>query len=424
MNKPLNTDDLTTTLTLFQQQLDSGKKLNELPIKYIDWNSVEGMHFLKERCRKGNSEDIIKQFRLLKLNEKNGKFVLAAAVRNGVSIGMLPIDHIVKNTKGNEKERNDLINTIIECGGAREFLALLRSDRTIHGDKKYEVYDYVVVEYKKRGLGQLPNSEVVFGMDFEDEKREENERKKHLTKEKMDFLTKKLKEEGVNGIRTLWRMDNGLGILHYPNAEDVRDYPDFIKALTRVVERAIEKDFEETYKCVRTFPLLYGGGAMAHIVPDVIDKAFKKYIMMLKSIERNFCDEVNEKVKQDYFFFTKIAVTNPKFNWNDINLAMLPEEGLTIYNEKDEPIVLSLREQLDELVISAYESGIGGFEIPNEYASYDPDNIGVLKILVKWSNAGKKKEQNTENNGVQKQPGQSIFNRIGRISDIFHRTRR
>jgi hypothetical protein len=413
MSNLLTNEDIKTTLKLFHQQLDIGKPLNELPLKAIDWNSSEGLLFLRDRCRKGNYEDIIRHFKLLRLNEKTGKLVMAAAVRNGVNIEMLPMDLAVKTTKGKEKERNELMNTIIECGGAKEFLTLLRSDRTIQGDKKYETYDYVVAEYNRRGLGRLPSSDVVFGKDLEDEKRDENERKKHITKEKMEYLTKQLKENGINGIKMLWRIDNGLGILIYPNIDDVKDYPAFTEALKEVIDAAIEKDFEEVFKCTRTFPLLYGSGAMAHVVPDVVDKAFKKYPMMLKSIERTFLKDVSDREKQDYFFFTKLAVTNPNFDWDDINLAFLPEDGITLYNEKDEPFVLSLREQLDELVISAYEAGIPGSAIPQDYASYHNEDIGALKILVKWRDAKNRKPPDEENSIESKPPvKQSFLRRI------------
>ena len=398
----MNTEDIKATLRSFHEQLDGGKRLNELPLKAIDWNSGEGITFLRERCRQGNVDDIIKHFRLLKLNERNLKRVLAIAVRYGARIGMLPLDYVVKVTKGQEKYRNDLLDTIVECGVAKDFLALLRLDRTLHGEKKYEVYDYIVAEYRKRGFGTLPNSEVVFGMDYEDEKREENERKNHITKEKMDFLAKQLNDEGIQGIKTLWRMDTGLGILHYPNAEDVKEYPVFTEALTKVIDWAIEKDFEEAHKCARAFPLLYGGGTTAHAVPDVVDKAFKKYPMMLKSVERTFLEDAGDREKYDYFFFVKIAVTNPEFNWNDINLAMLPEDGVPVYNENDEMIVLNLQEQLNEFVLSACEAGISGAVIPQEYSSYHDEQIGVLKILVKWRKAVKKESGEEENQDADK----------------------
>jgi len=406
-------EDIKTTLRLFREQLNAGKTLNELPLKVVDWNSGEGMHFLRDRCREGNGEDIVRHFKILKLNEKNGKLILAAAVRGGLHISMLPIDLTVKAAKGKEHDRNILLNAIIESGGTKEYLRLLRSDKTIHGDKKYEVYDYVVTEYKRKGLGKLPNSEVVFGKDYEDEKREENERKRNITKEKMEYLTKQLKEEGIHAIKMLWRMDNGLGVLHYPNTDDVKDYPAFTEALTKVVDVAVEKDFEEAFKCARAFPLLYGSGATAHIIPDVVVKAFKKHPMMLKSIERTFIDDTSDREKHDYFFFTRIAVTNPEFDWDDINLAMLPEDGVTLYNEKDEPIVLSLREQMDEFVIAAHESGIPGSAIPHEFAHYHHEDFGVLKVLFRWRES-KKKEQHKklQEKDVKEPQKKSLFEKI------------
>jgi len=412
-NTLMNAEDMKTTLKLFHEQLCAGKTLNELPLKVVDWNSGEGMHFLRDRCRNGNGEDIVRHFKILKLNEKNGKLVLAAAVRNGVHIHMIPLDATIKTAKGKEHDRNTLLNTIIECGGAREYLGLLRSDKTYYGDKKYEVYDYVVSEYKRRGLGKLPNSEVVFGKDFEDEMRDENERKKHITKEKMDYLTKQLKEDGIHAIKMLWRMDNGLGVLHYPNVDDVKDYTAFTETLTKVIDEAVEKDFEETFKCARAFPLLYGSGATAHIVPKIVEKAFKKHPMMLKSIERTFIDDMSDREKHDYFFFTRVAVTNPEFDWDDINLAMLPEDGVTVYNEKDEPVVLSLREQLDEFVIAAHESGIPGSAIPHEFAHYHHEDIGVLKVLVQWREEKEKKLQKENNSKTVKKSF------IGKILRMF-----
>ena len=412
-NTFMNAEDIKTTLELFHEQLCAGKTLNELPLKVVDWNSGAGMHFLRNRCRNGNGEDIVKHFKILKLNEKNGKLVLAAAVRNGVNIHMIPLDATIKTTKGKEHDRNTLLNTIIECGGAREYLGLLRSDKTFYGDKKYEVYDYVVSEYKRRGLGKLPNSEVVFGKDFDDEIREENERKKHITKEKMDYLTKQLKEEGIHAIKKLWRMDNGLGVLHYPNVDDIRDYHAFTEALTKVINEAVEKDFEDTFKCARAFSLLYGCSATAHVIPEVVEKAFRKYPMMLKSIERTFIDDAGDREKHDYFFFTRVAVTNPEFDWDEINLAMLPEDGVTVYNEKDEPIVLSLPEQLVELVITSHESGIPGSAIPHEFSHYHHEDIGVVKVLVHWREARKKELQEKES----RKPMKKSF--VGRLLKMF-----
>jgi len=411
----MNTEDIKATLRSFHEQLEGGKRLNELPLKVIDWNSGEGITFIRERCRQGNADDIVKHFRLLKLNERNVKRVLAIAVRYGARIGMLPLDHVVKVTKGKELYRNDLLDTIVECGGAKDFLALLRLDRTLHGEKKYEVYDYIVAEYRKKGFGTLPNSEVVFGMDYEDEKREENERKNHITKEKMDYLAKQLNDEGIQGIKTLWRMDTGLGILQYPNAEDVKEYPAFTEALAKVIDWAVEKNFEEAHKCARAFPLLYGGGTMSHAVPDAVEKAFKKYPMMLKSVERTFLEDAGDREKYDYFFFTKIAVTNPEFNWNDINLAMLPKDGVPVYNENDEMIVLNLQEQLNEFVLSACEAGISGAVIPQDYSSYHDEQIGVLKILVKWRKAEKKEAREDESGETDKQSF------MGKILGLFRK---
>jgi len=39
----MNTEDIKATLRSFHEQLEGGKRLNELPLKIIDWNSGEGI---------------------------------------------------------------------------------------------------------------------------------------------------------------------------------------------------------------------------------------------------------------------------------------------------------------------------------------------------------------------------------------------
>ena len=402
--------EISDTLALFQQQLNSGKSLKELPLRIIDWNSAEGVAFLRSRCyEKGTAEDIIKNFKYFTLTGKNSKVVLTAIVANSVHIGGLPVERIVKFAKGDEKEHQDLLDAIVEFGHTKEFLSMLRADKTYYdGPKKYDAYDYIVEKYGKQGFGNLPPSDVIFGKDFQDELKEENERKKYITKEKMAYLTKRLNDDGLDAVKLLWRGDIGLGILHYPNVDDVRGYPDFTAALTKVIGNSLT-DFEELFQCTRAFPLLYGGGPMSHAVPDVIDKAFKKYHMLLTAFEKDFLEELGDRERQDYFFFAKLAVTNPKFNWDHIDFSKLPEEGAIVYNENDEQVILSLREQLEELVVAAVECGIPGSDIPAEYAQYHTEFTSTQIVIVNWR---RKREEELRAKQQAEKEKASFFRRL------------
>ena len=209
-------------------------------------------------------------------------------------------------------------------------------------------------------------------------------RRKQFSKTKMEFFTKELKEKGVSAIKQLWRSD-ALG--NYADADDVKDFPLFTKELTRIINNAIEKGFEDTHRCVRAFPLLYGG-EVRYGVPPVIEKAFKKYPLLLKAVEREFLD-FDPREKQDYFHFVKVAITNPNFDWQSINLDRLPEGGLVLFNDNDEKVVLPLRKQLEEITRSLcwteYSKGMC------ELSPYTHNS--VLAVLGNLKEITKKKEQ-------------------------------
>ena len=394
---------------LFHRELDAGKPWNYLPLKNIDWNSTDGRMFLKERCIKGDGEGVIRHFRVLRLKDETALEVLGWIIAHGAPIESMPAE---VTFRGGEEKCKVLWDTIVKYNKGKEYLELLRSCREGDSDKKLKAYDYVVLEYRSKGLGELPESKVIFGK-FEEEEKEDQQKQKFreeqklidgqdqkhaeeqkqalikrrrslLTKSRMKGLTRELLDNGASAVKTLWRSD-ALGVLHhYVDADDVRDFPEFTKVLTQVIEHAIEKNFEETYKCVRAFPLLYGG-QVRYDVPPVIEKAFKKYSMTLKAVEKEFLDLLDPREKQDYFFFTKVAVTNPEFDWNTINLERLPVDGAIIYNDLDEKVFLSLREQLEEILIAAHEAGIKD-SIPKEYKNYYHADIGVLPTLaVLWT---------------------------------------
>ena len=406
----IKADEVEMALASFRREMDAGKAFNELPIKHIDWNSDNCRNFLKSLCRKGFGRDVVKNLGVLRLKDVNALDVLCAAIANGVPFEGMPAE---LTFLGGIEKCKALWDTIVKFKKGKEYLELLRSCGKGNEEKKLHAYDYVVLEYKYKGLGRLPEGKVIFGK-FEEEEKEERQRqsldkeqkmmeeqqlreeqkqallkkrRKLLTEPKMKYLTRELQEKGVSAIRTLWSME-ALGALHhYVDADDVKDFPEFIQALTNVVEGAVEKGFEETFRCVRAFPLLYGG-EVRYEVPPVIEKVFKTYPNILKAIEREFMNH-DPREKQDYFFFTKVAVTNPEFDWKNINLERLPEDGLIIYNDCDEMIILSLREQLEEIIIAAHDAGCLAY-IPREYANYHPS--GVPEVLYNWKEEKKSKE--------------------------------
>jgi hypothetical protein len=392
---------------LFNRELDTGKPWSYLPLKDIDWNSTDGKLFLKRRCQKGDGENVIGHFKILRLKDETALEVLGWILANGAPIEKMPAE---VTFRGGEEKCKPLWNAVVKYNKGKEYLELLRSCREGDNEKKLKAYDYVVSEYKSKKLGVLPESKVIFGK-FEEEEKDDQQRQKLreeqklmdgqglaeeqkqalvkrrrslLTNHRMGLLTKELQKKGTSAVKTLWRTD-ALGILHhYIDADDVKDFPEFIKALTLVIENAVEKNFEETYLCVRAFPLLYGG-EVRYDIPPVIEKAFKKYPTILKAIEKEFLDLLDPREQQDYFFFTKMAVTNPDFNWKTIDLGRLPEDGVILYNESDEKIFLSLREQMEEILIAAHEAGIKD-SIPEEYRNYYHADKGVLPTLaVLWS---------------------------------------
>jgi hypothetical protein len=410
MGDSWNPEELARTFELFHHELNSGKSLKDLPLKHIDWNSLDGREFLKKRCRSGDGDDVVNHLRILRLKDESAIEIICVAIAGGARIENIPAE---LTFHGGKDKCKAIWDTVVEYRKGKEYLGLLRSCRGGDNEKKIQAYDYVVLEYRYKGLGELPESKVIFGK-FEEEEREARERERLneeqklieeknykeeqkqafikkrrslLTPPKMKFLTRELKEKGVSAIKTLWRSD-ALGALHhYVDADDVRDFPEFTNTLTKVIDNAIEKGFEETYRCVRAFPLLYGG-QIRYDVPKVIEKAFKTYPMLLKAVEKEFLD-LDPREKQDYFFFTKVAVTNPEFDWGTINLERLPEDGVIIYNDREEEVALSLQQQLDEIVIAAHEAGLTK-SIPKEFGGYHHTQIGVLTILVNWRDRIKK----------------------------------
>ena len=405
----MKADEFESTLALFNREMAAGKTFNELPLKHIDWNNEMCRNFLKSLCRKGYGRDVVRSFGILRLKDVNALDVLCVAIANGVPFEGMPAE---LTFLGGKEKCKALWDTIVKFKKGKEYLELLRSCGRGNEDKKLQAYDYVVLEYKYKGLGRLPEGKVIFGK-FEEEEKEERQRqsldkeqkmmeeqqlkeeqkqallkkrRKLLTEPKMKYLTRELQEKGVAAIRTLWSLE-ALGALHhYVDADDVKEFPEFIQALTNVVEGAVAKGFEETFRCVRTFPLLYGG-EVRYGVPPVIEKVFKTYPNILKAIEREFMNH-DPREEQDYFFFAKVAVANPEFDWKNINLERLPEDGVTIYNERDEAIILSLREQLEEIIIAAHDAGCGAY-IPMEYSNYHP--AGILEVLYNWTEGKKPK---------------------------------
>ena len=426
----LKFDEVESALELFHRELDAGKKFNELPLKHFDWNSEICRNFLKNRCRKGNGDDVVRLLKPLRVKDENAIEILCVAIANGAPFEGMPAE---LTFLGGKEKCKALWDAIVKHKKGREYLELLRSCGRGNEDKKLQAYDYVVLEYKYKGLGELPEGKVIFGK-FEEEDKEDRQRqnlneeqklmekqklkeeqkqaflKKRrnlLTKSKMSFLTRELQEKGVAAIRTLWSVE-ALGALHhYVDADDVKEFPEFTQALTKVVGNAVKKGFEETYRCVRAFPLLYGG-AVRYDVPPVIEKAFKTYPMLLKAVEKEFLEQ-DPREKQDYFFFAKVAVTNPEFDWVNLNLARLPEEGVILYNERDEEYVLPLREQLEEIVIAAYEAGCGA-SIPQKYSGFNP--VGVQEALYSWVEGKKQKEASARQVQVKDKKKDSWLSRL------------
>jgi len=419
-----NSKEIENLLQMLGRELDMGQSLTKLPLNNIDWNGTDGRLFLKSRISKGDGENIINNLRLFRLKDEATVEILVQAVAKGVHMTHMPA---VQTFSGGEEKCKRLWDKIIECKRGKEYLELLRShaggDRKLQG-MKLHAYDYVVEGYKRKGFDKLPESKVIFGKfeeeDKEDEQREkvkkeqqligeqqltEEQKRKALEKHRrslvtpvmMKSLTKELKGKGILAVNDLWRA-NALGVLgHYADADDVKDFPEFLEALTAVVDDAVEKGFEAAFRCVLTFPLIYGS-EVRYGVPPVIKKAFDKYpATMLKAIEKKLAEKHDPRGKRDYFFFTKVAVTNPAFDWEDINLGMMPEAGVTIYNDNDEAVVLSLREQLEEFVISANEAGVKD-SIPKKYANYDYDRAGVLEVLADWIGKDKRPEEKAVEN--------------------------
>ena len=425
MSKELTSQQLNELLDLFDSELNAGKSLTSLPMKSVDWNSVAGKTFLKKRCgnKNGKGEEIIRHFTMLRLKDENAIEILCAAIQNGVPIDGAPAE---LTFRGGEEKCKKLWDKIVENKRGKEYLELLRSFRGGDADKKLKAYDYVVSGYKRKGFDALPESKVIFGK-FEEEDQEDRQREKvrkeqqliedqqlaeeqrrkamerHrrsiLTPVKMKSLTKKLKENGIPAIKELWRAD-ALGALHYYiDLDDVKDFPEFVEALKTVIDSAVNKGFEETFRCVRAFPLIYGG-QVRYEVPPVIKKAFYKYPAMLKAIEREFADQLDPREKRDYFFYTKLAVANPQFDWSSINFEMLPEDGVDIYDDNDAKIVLSLREQMEDIVITAYETCVRE-SVPEEYAYYHYETDGVFEVLWHRKNRhGKVWQKAAANNAV------------------------
>jgi len=427
---------------LMHKELDNGNPFSKLPLKAVDWNDVYGKKFLKRRCArdKGNGAEIVRNLPLFRLKDENLIEILCSAIESGVSIKTVPAE---VTFKGGEEKCKKLWDKIIECKKGKEYLEVLRSFRAGDMKKKLHAYDYIVAGYKRRGFDALPESKVIFGK-FEEEEQDDRQREKVrreqqlldaqqieeeqkrkaiekqrrtlLTPARMNFLTKELKENGVSAIKTLWRTD-ALGILHhYIDMDDVKDHPVFIETLTQVIDNAINKGFEETYRCVRAFPLVYGGQAR-YDVPPVVEKAFKKYPAMLKAVSKEFEDQLDPREKQDYFFFTKVAVTNPKFDWYDIDLSLLPEDGAVIYTENDEKVVLSLREQLEDIVITAYEAGVRN--IPKEFLNYDHNYLQFnhLEVLAVFMH---KRHNNAKQPQAEQEPEkQEAVKQEGGIRGIF-----
>ena len=172
MSKVLKAGELERALELFYQEMDQGKTLTELPIKQIDWNGREGKRFLKARCRKGNGEDIVNHLKVLRLKDENAIDILCVAIANDVSIQNMPPE---LTFLGGEEKCKALWDTIVKHRKGKEYLELLRSCKTGSHEKKLHAYDYIVVEYKYKGLGILPPSKVVYGK-FEEEEKEEQQR--------------------------------------------------------------------------------------------------------------------------------------------------------------------------------------------------------------------------------------------------------
>jgi len=403
---PKDARELENWPELFHRELDSGKPWGYLPLKNIDWNSPDGKAFLKDRCRKGDGDGVIKHFNVLRLKDETALKVLGWVIKSGAPIENMPAE---VTFRGGEEKCKALWDVIVDNNKGKEYLELLRTSRSGDNEKKLKAYDYVVSEYKNKKLGALPESKVIFGK-FEEEEKEDRERQRFreeqklmedqnlqeeqrlalikrrrslLTKYKVDILTKELRKKGVSYMKSLWRAD-ALGVIHhYIDADDVRAYPEFIEALTTVIDHAVEKSFEETYQCVRAFPLLYGG-EVRYDVPPVIEKAFKKYSTMLRAVEKEFVEQLDPREKQDYFFFTKIAVTNPNFDWTTISLDRLPQNGAIVYNDNDEKVYLSMQEQLEEVLIAAHEAGVKD-SVPEKYRSFSHAEKGVLTTLsVLW----------------------------------------
>ena len=402
MSKTLtDSAEIKRTLDLFHDGLDEGKRLNELPLRTIDWNSIDGMTFLKERCRRGNGENIVKNITMFRLGENNVKNILGVAVQKGVPMESLPLRSTFTGGKNKCKTLWDII--VDEGKGrAREFLDALRSDKATHCEAKKDAYDYVVAELKRKKIATFPDSRVVFGVLHEEEEvrrsADEDRRKRVITKERMSYLTMSLGAQGIGAMKEIWSAVTGLGELNYINSDDVSEHPLFIEKLTNVVNSAVEKGFEETFRCVRALPLLYGGAELGFdsSIPDVVDKAFKKYSMLLKAIEKIYLDEeMAPREKHDYFFWARLAATNPNFDLMDINLARLPDEGVTLYTDQGEAVVLPLQQQLEAIVETAIQAGVAEEDLPKAFAGYhvSPEGGGILNVLYKWKEGKKAAEQ-------------------------------
>lgn len=363
------TEKIKNLFVFLHAQADSGIKLTDLGlIEVLGRNDKDVLEFLSERCQKGDSAFIAKNFNQFGLYSDKRYLLLAETLKNGYPAENIPVEEYV--TRSSDETHRKLLDAVVKQGKGEVILAKLHEYALSLNSQSYvqDSYDYIVEKMNKKLFGKkVPGYAHVFASVIaENERNQQESTAREIAR--MKGFANALNEQGAEAFKLFSIRTKDIS--HKPDIHigtyDLDRCPEFVPAATRVFKTETAKGLKEALNCAQIVPAICwkeetvnGNKRGRQVVVPEVAEVVKKFPPMLRAIDSEF--PIHDEISPLYCDLAKAAVTNPDFDWKDLNIKRLNK---TLYRDGK---YLYFDEQMNEIVASAQS---GGGKVPAHFASY------------------------------------------------------